>query len=360
MSKRKNIEVTLVSAGKLIESIHYGPFSRYWWTSQSENTAEPLIPIRVGQKTRTFLNGQEFIVRVVAGNKESAKHPGYCCESGTFSSNVENSVSEAVSSLYAQIFQNKTRKSGTMVVGYDNQYIIDQLQEDISFSPFFFYLDKIKIFVFGLGVSSKPEFHNAGPGYMSSFIHVYKKNRALFVSKIEDKKCIIEVYQDYQCVKKFEGYSPNEVWNASGVLQKKYNGVTLFGLNNPATQKILKEHHVPICKPRNWTNYTLMETLFKYHLKRRICSNVEWYNLFEGWINQENNIIELYTHLKSIYPVRHKFGNREIRVWQCMLKSAGCHNITPFTKEESKVRKYLLYKIIQNKILFYSDFILFF
>jgi len=37
----------------------------------------------------------------VVGNKESAKHPGYCCESETFSSNVENSASEAVSSLYA-------------------------------------------------------------------------------------------------------------------------------------------------------------------------------------------------------------------------------------------------------------------
>jgi hypothetical protein len=80
-----------------------------------------------------------------------------------------------------------------------------------------------------------------------------------------------------------------------------------------------------------------MESLFKYHLKRRICSNIRWYTLFENWKNNRSNVIELYTQLKSLYPVGHKFGDREIRTWQCMLKSAGCHNITPFTRNESKV-----------------------
>ena len=82
MSKSKNIEVTLVAAGELVESIYYGPFSRYWWNLRSESTTTTeLIPIRVGQKTRTFLNRREFIVRVVVGNKESA---GYCCDQGHF------------------------------------------------------------------------------------------------------------------------------------------------------------------------------------------------------------------------------------------------------------------------------------
>jgi len=88
----------------------------------------------------------------------------------------------------------------------------------------------------------------------------------------------------------------------------------------------------------------LMESLFKYHLKRRTCSNINWYTLFESWINNKSDIIELYTHLKSIYPAWNKFGDREIGAWQCMLKSAGCYNITPFTKKESKVR-YLIFVI---------------
>lgn len=348
MLKSKNIEVTLIAVGKLIESIHYGPFSRYWWVSRSESaTNTKLIPIRVGQKTRTFLNGREFIIRVVVGNKESAKQPGYCCESGTFSSNVENSASEAVSSLYAQIFQTKTRKSGHMVIGYDNENIVEQLQEDVIFFPFNFYLEKIKIFVYGIGTSSKPEFHNAGPDYMSSFIHTYKKSRVLFVSKIKEKnKCIVEIYQDYQCIKIFESYSPNEVWKAVGIFQKKFDGVTLFGLNNPITQETLNNHRIPTCKPCDWANYTIMESLFKYHLKRRTYSNINWYKLFEKWISYDGDIIELYTYLKSIYPIRHKFGDREIGAWQCMLKSSGCYNVTPFSKQESKVRYFIIIRFV--------------
>lgn len=200
-------------------------------------------------------------------------------------------------------------------------------------------MEKIKIFVFQLGTSSQTASHNAGPDYMSSFTYTYKKHQALFVSKIKDNKCTIEIYQGYQCVKIFEGRSLDEVWKISGILQK-FDGATLFGLNNPMTQKMLKEHHIPTCRPCDWTNYILMETLFKYHLKRRTCSNIKWYTLFENWMNDESNIIELYTCLKSIYPARHKFGDREIRAWQCMLNSAGCYNITPFTKKESKVRYY--------------------
>ncbi len=280
----------------------------------------------------------------MVSNKESANYPGYCCKSETFSSNLENSASEAVSSLYAQIFQNKTRKSGSIVIGYDNQDIIEQLQEGVTFFPFIFYLEKIKIFVFGVGTSSKSEFHNAGSGYMSSFIYTYKKNRVLFVSKIKENKCIVEIYQDYQCIETFEGHSPNEVWKALGILQKKFDSVTLFGLNNPITQKILDKCCIPTCKLCDWTNYMLMESLFKYHLKRRTCSNINWYTLFESWINNKSDIIELYTHLKSIYPAWNKFGNQEIGAWQCMLKSARCYNITPFTKKESKVR-YLIFVI---------------
>ena len=343
MPKQQNIKVTLVSTGKLLENIHYGPFSRYWWTSKSGNatseTENKLIPIRVRQKTRIFLNKREFIIRIVVGNRESPKRPGYCCESGEFSSNVETSATEAISSLYMQIFHNKTRKSGAIAIGYDNQDIIEELQEDVPFFPFYICLDKFKIFVFQLGISPE-SFPNVKSEYMSSFIHVYNKNQALFVSKIKDNQCMIEIYQEYQRVKIFEGRSANEVWKTSGILQK-FDGITLSGLNNPITQKVLSEHHVPTCKPSDWTNYAIMEILFKYHLKRRTISDIRWYTLFENWINN-SSIIEFYTQLKSLYPIRHKFCDREIRAWQCMLRAAGCHNITPFIKENSKVNYFVI------------------
>ena len=60
---------------------------------------------------------------------------------------MKNSVLEAISSLYTQIFQNKTRKSGPIIIGYDNQDIVEQLQEGVTFYPFIFYLEKIKIWI---------------------------------------------------------------------------------------------------------------------------------------------------------------------------------------------------------------------
>ena len=67
-----------------------------------------------------------------------------------------------------------------------------------------------------------------------------------------------------------------------GYITKKKNlfiGDNLFGLNNPATLKILAEHHVPICKPNE-----------QFHTR---C-----YILFGNWINNNRNII---AQLKSLY-----------------------------------------------------------
>ncbi|CAI2163171.1 1667_t:CDS:2 [Funneliformis geosporum] len=126
MPKKQNTKVTLISAEKLLENI---PKSGNV-TSEAENK---LIPIHVGQKMHIFLNEQEFIIRVIVGNKESLKCPGYCCKSGEFSSNVETSATEAISSLYMQIFHNKTRKSDAIAISYNDKNIIEELQEDVTF-----------------------------------------------------------------------------------------------------------------------------------------------------------------------------------------------------------------------------------
>ena len=92
-----------------------------------------------------------------------------------------------------------------------------------------------------------------------------------------------------------------------------------------------------------------MTKLFEYHLKRRTISKVNWYTIFEIWKKQESDIFELYSNLKIIYPKSHKFGDRELRAWQALLKAAGAHSITPFNSAESKVYItffiYLIYKI---------------
>jgi len=69
-----------------------------------------------------------------------------------------------------------------IAIGYDNKNIIEL--QDVPYFHFFVYLDKIKIFLLQLGTPSKYAFHNAGPDYMSTFIHVYNRNQALFVSQM--------------------------------------------------------------------------------------------------------------------------------------------------------------------------------
>ncbi|CAB4394563.1 unnamed protein product [Rhizophagus irregularis] len=83
-----------------------------------------------------------------------------------------------------------------------------------------------------VGISSQVDWLNASSGYKSSLIYKFNGNKqAIYVSKIEEDKCILKIYQDNQMKKKFEGETPIAVWKKSE-LMKKYNGNLLFGLEN--------------------------------------------------------------------------------------------------------------------------------
>ena len=49
-------------------------------------------------------------------------------------------------------------------------------------------------------------------------------------------------------------------------------------------------------------------------------------------------MIELHSNLKQLYPIDYKFNERELTAWRIMLRNIGCHDITPFSKQGSKVR----------------------
>ncbi|GBC35518.2 hypothetical protein GLOIN_2v1880126 [Rhizophagus irregularis DAOM 181602=DAOM 197198] len=337
MAKHLEVPVTLLTPGTINENLHYGPFARYWWSSRSTNGSNEHIffPIRLGQKTRVFRNNREFIVSVVLGNSEHPRQPGYFCSSGSFSGKIETSPTRAISSLYNEIFHNSTKFSGPTIIGQDNPKIIEEISRGVRFIPFQITIDKYKIFIHDLGVSSHPEWHNAGSGYSSSLLHFYNKKQALFVSRIVDNECIIEIYQQAQKIKIIRGSTPSEVWRKSWFM-KKYDGSELYGLKDQKTQNSLRVHHVPTCTPSNWGNLSLMSKLFEYHLKRRTISKINWYTIFDIWGKQDSDIFELYSNLKKIYPKRHKFGDRELRAWRALLKAAGAHLITPFNSDESK------------------------
>ena len=192
---RRKLSVNLISNGTIDPNLHFGPFAQDWWfesISQTSIGVRPLIPIRVGMRTETELNNRNFILHVVRGNLSNSCQPGYICESGGETGRIETTATQAISSLYQSIFNTKTKYSGTLIMGLENDDIINQLLVDVEFQPFSIKVDNYNIAIFNIGISSREGWFGAGPGYMSSFVYVYKKNRCVFFQKFLEESCIIE------------------------------------------------------------------------------------------------------------------------------------------------------------------------
>jgi hypothetical protein len=155
MPKHRSISVNLVDLGSIVEEFHYGPYSRHWWKISTEKENGTFFPLRIGQKTKTCLNNHYFFVTIVIGNKYDVSTPGYLCQSGAYISQIENDPSKAISSVYAQIFKNGTRFSGPLVLGWQDEDIIHQLLRDVLFVPVSIFIDSLKIFIYGIGISSQ-------------------------------------------------------------------------------------------------------------------------------------------------------------------------------------------------------------
>ena len=231
---------------------------------------------------------------------------------------------------------------GPLVLGWQGENIIHQLLKDILFVPAVsIFVDSLKIFVYGIGASSQVNWLNAGPGYKSSFVHKFNGDKqAIYVSKIEEDKCVLEIYQDNQMKKKFEGETPIAVWKMSDQM-KKYNGNQLFGLENSLVQTLIRQHKAVKlykCFPKNSNDYSIMKPSYDYHLKRRTITNINWHQFFLDWFEQESPIIELYSQLQILYPKNYQFSDLELRAWQSMLRDVGSHDVTPWSNKESEVK----------------------
>ncbi|UZO23826.1 uncharacterized protein OCT59_016156 [Rhizophagus irregularis] len=299
--------VILVELGSLIENLHYGPYSRYWWEILSIPDANTQLrfPIRAGQKTNACLNRRDFYI-IVQISSSNQMLPEYFCQSGEFWV-IETSATKAVSEVYQNIFQKKTRYSGSIIMGWDNKNIIDVLSSNIDFCPFSCKLGDYEIFIYGLGSSTRSDWNQAGNGYKSSIIHTYKKRAAIFVSEIKDDKCYIYIYQDFKIQKTFVGTTPDDIWKNSGYIQK-FSGKELFGLEDQITLQKLNK-----------------------------------------WDQNECNVIELNSELKLLYPPEHQFSDRELGAWLSMLHAAGCSDITPWSHDKSGKSEVASYTVLESR-----------
>ncbi|CAG8821171.1 14414_t:CDS:1, partial [Gigaspora rosea] len=141
---------------------------------------------------------------------------------------TETSLTKAISFEYQKLFGTATQYSGFIVFGIDNQYIIDQLYADVNFYLYQVSFSKYKIFIYSIGTFSNVDWHNASPSFCSSLVYPYQKKHAVFVSKILEDECIIELYQNANKIKTFYSSTPSDVWKNSGFIEK-FDRIDLFG-----------------------------------------------------------------------------------------------------------------------------------
>ena len=159
-----------------------------------------------------------------------------------------------------------------------------------------------------------------GQNYSASLFYKYKGKQSVFLQHVNRDLFSITIYQNNQIVAKYEDTLPNAVWRQTGIL-KSISGDVLFAINHPRTlqelSKMILSLQVSIpneCTIADWHNRTIMEHLFKLHLKRIVGGSVEWYQIFQNWMQQKSNIIELYTYIGKIYNSNHKFQECELQV----------------------------------------------
>ncbi|EXX61838.1 uncharacterized protein OCT59_023572 [Rhizophagus irregularis] len=331
----------LVATGAIVSELHYGPYSRDWWIFSDENAFYP-IPLRLGLEIMLQLNRQPFIIRIVR-HVHSPLQPGYICEGKGQSSGVVESASKAITSVYQSVFGTKTKYAGLSYLGLEQLDTVQKLLEGIIFRPFIIETENISIFVGCLG-KIRSNTKVIGHNYSASLFYKYKGKQSVFFQCVDQNSFSITIYQNSQIIAVYKDISPNAVWRKTGIL-KSISGDTLFAMNHTITlQKLgqavlLLQVSMPNeCTLADWHDKTIMEHLFKFHLKKVASGSVEeWHQVFQNWAQQKSNIIELFTHIGKIYNSSHEFHERELRGWRAMFRAAGCTNITPREKEISNV-----------------------
>ncbi|CAB4395570.1 unnamed protein product [Rhizophagus irregularis] len=306
MSKKCHFTSKLLGIGLISPTLHYGIFARDWWETVSLDSKDKnivfIVPFRLYMHVGCNLNGKDFIITVLQNNKNIYK-PGFQCTCENISSKIEPYPSTAINSCYKEVFGTKTEYSGIAVIGFEDEKIIQQLC---------------------FGYSSKDEYYRAGEGFTSSFITRYQNTQHLFLLKLEDDQCIIEIYHNADKIEQFTGSTPDDVW-------KK--------ITHETTQNLLQSEAV-ICKPDEWNNHEKLTKVFDRHIKSRKLPNtmVNWSQLFHDWYKQDSSIIQFPSILAKIYPEDYKLQDKELRAWRAMFKACGCSNITPFSHEESPIK----------------------
>jgi len=85
------------------------------------------------------------------------------------------------------------------------------LNKDVPFTSHSFLLEKIKVFVYGMGYLTNIDWHCVILGYKSLLLHKFEDKQVLFVSKIEETLCTVKIYQDQKLQTTYVSNNPINV-----------------------------------------------------------------------------------------------------------------------------------------------------
>ncbi|CAG8786956.1 11995_t:CDS:2, partial [Gigaspora rosea] len=243
-----------------------------------------LYPIRLNMKVLTILNKHDFIIKIDQMELDDILYPAYICTC--------NGI-----------------ESGKSIMGFDIPIISEELLQDIPFQPYFFSLDKLRLWVIEIGKSNNSEWNFARPGYKSSFIYKYQQKRCIFVQEFDDYECKVTIYSGKNIIATFIDDNPDLVWKKIGLLHQ-FNGKQPFELQETNTQHFIQAALIPSCTSDDWTNNNI--------------------------ITKSTGIIELHSALRNLYPTGYEVKDRELQAWKAILKNGRYTEITPFGKKESE------------------------
>ncbi|RIB13654.1 hypothetical protein C2G38_2197242 [Gigaspora rosea] len=343
MSRKRQFNTKILSKGVMDPSLHYGVWFRVWWETVhlklEDQTKNFVIPYRLYMIIECDLNNLSFIIYIVQSVQNPLKS-GFQCTCNTIKSNVESNLLAAIKTCYQKVFGTKTEYSGQAVMGFEYEIIIQQLIDDVEFFPIFLQIENFNVIISSIGDLDENKFYGVGAGFVSSFTARYRSAQHLFVLKIEENQCNLEIYLESDCTNQIIGQTPDDVWKKVGI-HKKHTRSYIFGV----TDELVREHiemlknKSPKCTPNDWVNFQQLEKVFNRHIKSRKIPNAmtNWQLLFYKWYQQKSSIIQFPLILEKIYTLEYNFQEKELRAWWSIFVACGCTNVTPVPKKESLI-----------------------
>ncbi|CAG8518547.1 4244_t:CDS:2, partial [Dentiscutata heterogama] len=198
----------------------------------------------------------KFRFKDLVKQEQNLLQPSFICTYNNQTTKITNTPSEAINTLYRQIYNENTQYSGLAIIGFNNPWIVQKLLEGIEFISHFIKVDSFLIVISNIGINA---LNNFKTNFTSSLLTKLESNRCFVLQQLTEHGASLDFYTKDQLKKHFEDEIPTMVWKKTRIL-KKYNGNMLFGLENTMIQQAMQNKSIfdnITCSPDNCTIFVV-------------------------------------------------------------------------------------------------------